>query len=145
MEKKKLDWLDCSLFVMIAIAESTDKYLTEEEIHSIMSKARGLIAEFHKEDSYDEGALMEKFNIAFERYNDIGETAPKGKMNDYLMKEVFELTAHMKRQRWFSNKFAQALVNDLEYIADADGEIIRNEQQLINRVAEDWGLIPPFH
>jgi len=145
MNKDNLDWLDCSLFLMLASAEITDHYLTEEEINTIIEKAGGLAAQFSAiEAVYDRKAIIEKFNKAFEWYNYIGETAPQGKMNQLLMKEVFELTAHMKGQSWFSKGFAQALLNDLVTIADADGEIIKNEQQLINKVAEDWELIQPF-
>ncbi len=60
------------------------------------------------------------------------------------MKEVFDLTVHMKVQKWFSKDFAQALLNDLVTIADADDEIIKNEQQLINTIAEEWRLVQPF-
>ena len=146
MDKDNLDWLDCSLFLMLASAEITDHYLTEEEINTIIEKAQGLTNLFpNMEAIYDRETVIEKFNKSFEWYNYIGETAPQGKMNKLLMKEVFELTAHMKTQDWFSTSFAQGLLNDLVIIADADGEIIKNEQKLINKVAEDWNLIQPFN
>jgi len=145
MNKEHLDWLDCSLFLMLASAEITDHYLTEEEINTIIEKAQGLTTSFPLAEAvYDREAIIEKFNKAFEWYNYIGETAPQGQMNKLLMKEVFELTAHMKAQAWFSTNFGQTLLNDLVTIADSDGEIIKNEKQLINKVAEDWGLIQPF-
>ncbi len=145
MNKDNLDWLDCSLFLMLTSAEITDHYLTEEEINTIIEKAQELTRSFPLAEAvYDREAIIEKFNKAFEWYNYIGETAPQGKMNKLLMKEVFELTAHMKVQPWFSTNFGQTLLNDLVIIADSDGEIIKNEKQLINKVAEDWGLIQPF-
>ncbi len=145
MNKDNLDWLDCSLFLMLASAEITDHYLTEEEINTIIEKAQGLSNLFPTiEAVYDRETIIEKFNKAFEWYNFIGETAPQGKMNAVLMKEVFKLTAFMKQQAWFSVEFSQGLLNDLVTIADADGEIIKNEKQLINKVAQDWNLEPPF-
>jgi len=145
MDKEYLDWLDCSLFLMLASAEITDQYLTEEEINTIVEKAQGLKTTFTlSENTYIDEAVVEKFNKAFERYNHIGENAPQGKMNKLLMKEVFDVTAYMKVQKWFSKDFAQALLNDLVAIADADGETIKNEQQLINTIANEWELVQPF-
>ena len=143
MKKENLDWLDCCLFLMLVSAEITDHYLTEEEINTIIEKAQGL-TEMFPTNHYSKETILEKFDKTFEWYNDIGETAPQGKMNNLLMKEVFELIAHMKTQPWFSVNFAQALLNDLVTIADADGEIIKNERQLINKVAEEWQLVQPF-
>ena len=143
MNLEEFDWLDCSLFLMLASAEITDHYLTEEEINTILEKARGLTKMFPS-TNYTRKAILEKFNKTFEWYNYIGETAPQGKMNKLLMKEVFKLTAHMKAQSWFSVNFAQTLLDNLVTIAKADGEIIKNEQQLINKVAEEWQLVQPF-
>lgn len=143
MNLEEFDWLDCSLFLMLASAEITDHYLTEEEINTILEKARGL-TEMFPTTNYTRKTILEKFNKTFEWYNYIGETAPLGKMNKLLMKEVFVLTAHMKAQSWFSVNFAQTLLDNLVTIAKADGEIIKNEQQLINKVAEEWLLVQPF-
>jgi len=146
MNKENLDWLDCSLFLMLTCAEITDHYLTEEEINTIIEKAQGLTASFPStSNNYNRDTIIEKFNKTFEWYNYIGDTAPQGKMNTLLMKEVFELTTYMKVQPWFDKSFAQALLNDLVAIADADGETIKNEQQLINTIAKDWGLTLPFN
>ncbi len=145
MNKDNLDWLDCSLFLMLASAEITDHYLTEEEINAILEKAQGLTNLFPLAESvYDRELIIDKFNKASQWYNYIGETAPQGKMNKVLMHEVFELTAHMKAQDWFSENFAKTLLDDLVVIAQSDGEVIRNEQQLINRVADNWNLVQPF-
>ncbi len=144
MNKDNLDWLDCCLFLMLASAEITDHYLTEEEINAILEKAQGLTNLFPLAESvYDREIIIDKFNKASQWYNYIGETAPQGKMNKVLMNEVFELTAHMKIQDWFNTNFAKTLVDDLVAIAQSDGEVIRNEQQLINRVAAEWGLVQP--
>lgn len=146
MNKEHLDLLDCSLFLMLASAEITDHYLTEEEINTIVDSAQGLTIVFpFDENSYKRDAIIEKFNNAFNWYNQIGEAAPQGEMNKLLMKEVFDLTTHMKIQKGFGKDFAQALLNDLVTIADADGEIIKNEQQLINIIAEEWELTKPFN
>ncbi len=145
MNKDNLDWLDCCLFLMLASAEITDHYLTEEEINAILEKAQGLTNLFPLAESvYDREVIIDKFNKASQWYNYIGETAPQGKMNKVLMNEVFELTAHMKIQDWFNTNFATSLVDDLVAIAQSDGAVIRNEQQLINRVAAQWGLAQPF-
>jgi len=145
MNIKNLDWLECSLFLMLTSAEITDNYLTEEEITSIIIKAEGLVSAFTLDDVlYTHNEVLKKFNKVFEYYNYIGENAPEGKMNKMLVKEVFELTGHMKKQVWFSQNFAQTLINDLVAIADADGETIKNERQFINAIAKDWNLAQPL-
>ncbi len=145
MKIKNQDWLDCSLFLLLASAEVTDHYLTETEISSILERAEGLVATFNFDKKpFTRDEILEKFNMTFERYDAIGETAPQGKMNTFLKKEVFDLTAYMKVQSWFSNDFAQVLLNDLVILADADGETIKNEKQLINKIAAAWNLAQPF-
>lgn len=145
MNREQLDGLDCSLFLMLVSAEITDHYLTEEEINTIIERAQSLTISFSlSENAYNREAIVKKFNKVFEWYNHIGETAPQGKMNKLLMKEVFDLTTHIKAQKWFNKSFAQALLNALVTIADADDEIIKNEQQLINNIAEEWDLVLPF-
>lgn len=145
MKLENLDALDCSLFLLLASAEVTDHYLTESEIDGILEKAGGLSTRFNLTDNpitYIE--VRQKFRKAFDAYNHIGESAPEGKMNTHIKERVFEVAHFMKGQVWFSLDFAQALLNDLVDLAAVDGETIKNEQQLINRIADDWNLSQPF-
>ncbi len=145
MNIKNKDWLDCSLFLLLASAEVTDHYVTEAEINTIIEKTEGLSSRFNFDGKpITKDAVRQKFNAAFEWYDFIGESAPKNKMNDHIMTKVFEVAYHMKKQQWFSADFAQALLNDLVTLADADGETIRNEKLLINRIAQEWDLSQPF-
>ena len=146
MRLENLDGLDCSLFLLLASAEVTDHYLTETEINSILEKAERLAIDFElSEQEITHEYVREKFNTAFERYDYIGESAPKGKMNKHIMATVFEVAHHMKTQAWFTADFAKSLLNDLVELAAADGETIKNEQQLINHIAVDWNLSQPFN
>ena len=138
MSKITLDWFEYCLFLMIANAESTDYYLTEEEIVEILSKAKKLDSKFTREE------VLKKFNIAFERYNYIGETAQQGKMNAAILNEVKNACIYLQEQPWFTTKFAQNILNDLIAVAKVDDLVIKKEKQLINEVALQWKLKKPF-
>ena len=145
MEKVNLDWLASSIFLMIASAEITDHYLTEEEIITIIVKGEGLASKFDFEGvSFNSKQVAEKFNSAFEWYNTVGDNAPKGKLNAHILQEVYTIANSLKEKSWFSDEFAQTLLNDLISIAKADDELINNEKKFINSIASQWNLSTPF-
>lgn len=137
MEEKKFDWLDCSLFLMIANSESTDHYLTEEEITAILERAAVLAKTFAADSGvfFTHENVSQKFNIVFDYYNTIGEEAPEGKMDAYIMNEVFKITNYLKQQVSYNKKFAKHLLADLVIIANADDEFIKKEKNTIKAIA----------
>ncbi len=50
----------------------------------------------------------------------------------------------LKDQEWFNPTFAQSLIVDLVAIAEADGEVIKNEENSINKIAQLWGIKAPY-
>ena len=145
MNLEEFDWLDYSLFLLLASAEVTDHYLTETEINTILEKAEGLVSKFKFEETpFVKNDILVKFYKCFDWYDAIGESAPENNMSFHIMQQVFKVVQAMKIQRWFSADFGKALLNDLVTLADADGETIKNEQQLINRIADEWDLEKPF-
>ena len=138
MDKKKFDWLDCSLFLMIANSESTDHYLTEEEITSILERAAMLANTFATESGvfFTQEDVSQKFNMVFDYYNTIGEEAPDGKMDAYIMNEVYRITNYLKQQVTYNEKFAKQLIADLVIIANADDEFVKKEKKIIKAIAK---------
>ena len=138
MEEKKFDWLDCSLFLMIANSESTDHYLTEEEIIAILERAAVLTKIFAADSGafFTQEDVSQKFNMVFDYYNTIGEEAPEGKMDVYIMSEVYKIANYLKQQISYNEKFAKHLLADLVIIANADDEFIKKEKITIKAIAK---------
>jgi hypothetical protein len=138
MDEKKFDWLDCSLFLMIANSESTDHYLTEEEITAILDRAAVLAKTFAAESGvfFTQDDVSQKFNMVFDYYNNIGEEAPDGKMDTYIMNEVYKTANYLKQQVSYSEKFAKQLIADLVIIANADDEFVKKEKKIIKAIAK---------
>lgn len=138
LEEKKFDWLDCSLFLMIANSESTDHYLTEEEITAILERAAVLTKTFSADRDvfFTQEDVNQKFNKVFDYYNTIGEEAPDGKMDAYIMNEVYKTAKYLKGQASYTEKFAKHLLADLVIIANADDEFIKKEKNIIKAIAK---------
>ena len=137
----KLDWVESSLFLMIASAEATDHYLDEQEIETIIEKTTRLVLNYgRKEELATSETIQKKFNKMIDWYNTIGDKAPHRKMDTKIADEVQKAITNLKSQPWFNRSFAQSLIADLVAIAEADGEVIEKEKKTINEIAQLWGL-----
>jgi len=146
MKKKTFDWVDGSLFLMIACAEYTDAYLDEQEIEVIIQKTEMYVSKLAGEGvAYTHQDVQEKFNKAFHWYTSIGENAPEHKIDQEIIKEVRRVAKSLKKEKWFNADFAVLLISDLIEVADADGELIKNEQHAINMIARLWSVEKPFY
>ena len=146
MEEATLDWVDCSLFLMIASAEVTDHYLDEQEIMVIIEKAKILVSSLSGNHELDIGQdIDKKFKKTFDRYIAIGDAAPQDQMDQKIMAEFDRAATYLKDQEWFNPVFARSLIKDLIDIAKADGEVIKNEMNTINKIGKLWGVESPFH
>jgi uncharacterized membrane protein YebE (DUF533 family) len=138
-----LDWVESSLFLMIASAEATDHYLDEQEIETILEKTNKLVLNCANKGVSTTGkTVQEKFNKMIDWYNAIGDAAPQGLMDSEIAKEVQKVANYLKDQPWFNQTFAQSLISDLVDVAKADGEVIENEKKSINEIAKSWGIKP---
>ena len=145
MEETTTDWVDCSLFLMIASAEATDHYLDEQEIAVIIEKAEMLVSTFaQNKKRYTSQEIERKFKKTFNRYIEIGDTAPQDQMDQKIMDEYERCARFLKDQEWFNPTFAQSLIVDLVAIAEADGEVIKNEENSINKIAQSWNIKVPY-
>jgi len=146
MEEKKFDWLECSIFLMIANSECTDHLLTEDEITTILDRATVLAKSFPGENGvfFTQEDVNQKFNKVFDYYNTIGEEAPQGKMDAYIMNEVYKMANYLKQQKFLNKRFAKHLLADLVIIAYADDEFVKNEKITINAIAEILEIENPF-
>lgn len=137
----KLDWVESSLFLMIASAEATDHYLDAQEIETIIEKTNRLVLNYGKKEKLTTSETIEKkFNKMIDWYNTIGDAAPQGKMDTKIANEVQKAINYLKNQPFFNRTFAQSLIADLVDIAEADGEVIEKEKKYINEIARLWGL-----
>ncbi len=137
----KLDWVESSLFLMIASAEATDHYLDEQEIETIIEKTTRLVLNYgRKEELATSETIQKKFNKMIDWYNTIGDKAPHRKMDTKIADEVQKAITNLKSQPWFNRSFAQSLIADLVAIAEADGEVIEKEKKTINEIAQLWDL-----
>ena len=142
----KLDWVESSLFLMIASAEATDHYLDEQEIETIIEKTNKLVLNYGKKQKLTTSeTVQKKFNKMIDWYNTIGDAAPQGKMDTKIANEVQKVTDYLKIQPCFNQTFAQSLIADLVDIAEADGEVIEKEKKSINEIARLWGMKEIFN
>jgi tellurite resistance protein len=142
----KLDWVESSLFLMIASAEATDHYLDEQEIETIIEKTNSLVLNYGKKEKLTTSeSIQKKFNKMIDWYNTIGDKAPHRKMDTKIADEVQKAITNLKSQPWFNRSFAQSLIADLVAIAEADGEVIEKEKKTINEIAQLWGLEEIFN
>jgi tellurite resistance protein len=142
----KLDWVESSLFLMIASAEATDHYLDEQEIETIIEKTNKLVLNYGKKQKLTTSeTVQKKFNKMIDWYNTIGDAAPQGKMDTKIANEVQKVTDYLKNQPCFNRTFAQSLIADLVDIAEADGEVIEKEKKSINKIARLWGVEEIFN
>ncbi len=141
-----LDWVESSLFLMIASAEATDHYLDEQEIETIIEKTNRLVLNYGKKEKLTTSeTIQKKFNKMIDWYNTIGDAAPQGKMDTKIANEVQKATNYLKNQPCFNRTFAQSLIADLVDIAEADGEVIEKEKKSINEIARLWGVEEIFN
>ena len=137
----KLDWVESSLFLMIASAEATDHYLDAQEIEIIIEKTNRLVLNYGKKEKLTTTeTIQKKFNKMIDWYNTIGDAAPQSKMDTKIANEVQKAINHLKNQPFFNRNFAQSLIADLVDIAEADGEVIETEKKSINEIARLWGV-----
>jgi len=145
MEKETFDWVDGSLFLMIACAEFTDGYLDEQEIEVIIQKTEIFVSKLSGDGvGYTHQDVQEKFNKAFQWYTSIGEDAPQHKIDQEIIKQVRRVAKSLKKEKWFTADFAVLMITELIEVAHADGEVIKNEQHAINMIARLWGVEKPF-
>lgn len=146
MVKEKRDWIDCCLFLMIAVAEMTDHYLDEVEIATINSKIQQLTSKILVSDiAITNSNIPHKFNSVFEWYSAIGESAQIEQMDEAIKQEILKTANYLKDSKWFNPYYAQILITDLIEIARADGEVIKNEVLAIYAIAQLWGIENPFN
>ena len=130
---------------MIASAEATDYFLDEQEIVLIKNKAERLVSTWAEKDMpYTKEDIGKKLNKTFHRYLAIGDEAPQGQMDQKIMDEFHRAANYLKDQVWFNARFARSLIVDLIAITEADGEVIKNEEHYINKIAQLWGIEAPF-
>ena len=115
----------CDLaLVYIALAHDTDNHLSSEEIEAITEK----LGEWLPDADYEE--VLQVVKDALREY----AQHPERERFDESVESI---------QRAVPLHQRKVLLEDLQYIADSDGELLRPEQDLIDELAKAWDMPKP--
>ncbi len=135
-EEKTYDWVDRSLFLMIAYAHFTDWDLADAERALIKSKTHYFLKEVHGGDhQYSSEDIESKMCIAYDWWNET-----QNQSIDEVLAQFQDAAGLIKNQAWFNSVVAQTMVDFLAELAESDGVIIDNEKYSLRDLADFWGV-----
>ena len=136
VDQKNIDWIDNYGFILVAFAHMTDWKLADAEIKVINEKLELMLSESHQE--YSEEEVSQKLVKILKRYESLKEG--RGKT---MMENLFAACESLKNEPWFDKLAATVMVRFLAEIAEADHKIEKTEVQLLNNLADVFGVQPP--
>ena len=135
-KEKTYDWVDRSLFLMIAYAHFTDWDLADAERALIKSKTHYFLKEVHGGDhQYSSEDIEAKMCIAYDWWNET-----QNQSIDEVLAQFQDAAGLIKNQAWFNSVVAQTMVDFLAELAESDGVIIDNEKYSLRDLADFWGV-----
>ena len=135
-EEKTYDWVDRSLFLMIAYAHFTDWDLADAERALIKSKTHYFLKEVYGGDhQYSPEDIESKMCIAYDWWNET-----QNQSIDEVLAQFQDAAGLIKNQEWFNSAAAQTMVDFLAELAESDGVIIDNEKYSLRHLADFWGV-----
>ena len=135
-KEKTYDWVDRSLFLMIAYAHFTDWDLADAERALIKSKTHYFLKEVHGGDhQYSSEDIESKMCIAYDQWNET-----QNQSIDEVLAQFQDAAGLIKNQAWFNSVVAQTMVDFLAELAESDGVIIDNEKYSLRDLADFWGV-----
>jgi|TARA_B100001964_G_C14169316_1_gene570682 hypothetical protein len=135
-KEKTYDWVDRSLFLMIAYAHFTDWDLADAERALIKSKTHYFLKEVHGGDhQYSSEDIESKMCIAYDWWNET-----QNQSIDEVLAQFQDAAGLIKNQAWFNSVVAQTMVDFLAELAESDGVIIDNEKYSLRDLADFWGV-----
>ena len=135
-DNKNYDWIDNYGFILVAFAHMTDWYLADSEIEVINEKLLSLLSQ--TKQIYSEEEASKKLVEIIQRYDILKEEDGKNMM-EYLLNACQSL----KKEPWFDKLAASVMVRFLAEVAEADHKIEKTEVQLLNNLADVFGVKPP--
>jgi len=135
-KEKTYDWVDRSLFLMIAYAHFTDWDLADAERALIKSKTHYFLKEVHGGDhQYSSEDIESKMCIAYDWWNET-----QNQSIDEVLAQFQDAAGLIKNQAWFNSVVAQTMVDFLAELAESDGVIVDNEKYSLRDLADFWGV-----
>ena len=135
-KEKTYDWVDRSLFLMIAYAHFTDWDLADAERALIKSKTHYFLKEVHGGDhQYSSEDIESKMCIAYDWWNET-----QNQSIDEVLAQFQDAAGLIKNQTWFNSVVAQTMVDFLAELAESDGVIVDNEKYSLRDLADFWGV-----
>ena len=135
-EKENFDWIDNYGFILVAFAHKTNWSLSDSEIQTISSKLQLMLSQSTQD--YNEEQVAQKLVKILQRYESLKEE--KGKT---MMKNLLAACESLKKEPWFDLLSATVIVQFLAEIAEADHQIEITEVQLLENLANVFGVKPP--
>ena len=135
-EKENIDWIDNYGFILVAFAHMTNWSLSDSEIQTISSKLQLMLSQSTQD--YNEEQVAQKLVKILQRYESLKEE--KGKT---MMKNLLAACESLKKEPWFDLLSATVIVQFLAEIAEADHQIEKTEVQLLENLANVFGVKPP--
>ena len=134
--EENIDWIDNYGFILVTFAHMTDWSLADAEIEVIREKLELMLS--HSNQKYREEEVPRKLVKILQRY----ETLKNGK-GKTMMKNLLRACESLKKEPWFDELAATVIVRFLAEIAEADHKIEKTEVQLLNNLADVFGVQPP--
>ena len=135
-EHGNIDWIDNYGLILVAFAHMTDWSLADAEIEVINEKLLLILSQSNQK--YSEVEASRKLLKILERY----ESMKDGKGNS-MMENLLLACESLKKEPWFDKIAATIIVQSLAEIAEADHKIEKTEIQLLENLADVFGVKPP--
>ena len=134
--QEKNDWIENYGFILVAFAHMTDWRLAESEIAVINEKLQLMLSE--AKQTFKEEDVAKKLISILDRYESL-----KQKEGEAMMDELFEVCESLKKEPWFDKLSASVIVQFLAEIAESDHKIEKTEIQMLQNLADIFGVDPP--
>ena len=136
VDQKNIDWIENYGFILVAFAHMTDWKLADAEIKVINEKLELMLSQSNQE--YNKEEVSQKLVKILKRYESLKEG--RGKT---MMENLLAACESLKNEPWFDKLAATVVVRFLAEIAEADHKIEKTEVQLLNNLADVFGVQPP--
>ena len=135
-DQKNIDWIENLGFILVAYAHMTNWQLTVSEIEVIHEKLKLMLSQ--SKQAYTEEDMAKKLVKILNRYQALKE----GEGSE-MMDNLLEACESLKKEHWFDKLSAVSVIQFLAEIAEADHKIEKTEVQLLNNLADVFGVKPP--
>ena len=134
--EQNIDWIENYGFILVAFAHMTDWKLADAEVQVINEKLQLMLTE--SKQKFTEEDVAKKLVSILQRYESIKE-----KDGDAMMSNLLLACESLKKEAWFDKLSATVVVQFLAEIAESDHRIEKTEIQLLNNLADIFGVKSP--